>query len=110
MTSRLVPATETPSAVAPGPSAQPRPATDLLAASVAALLDEPDDVISVTPEVGYSLEDSEALYQGLDGEQTSDSPSKEAHPMGDPDVIMEEPPPVTFPSKKGQSGSSKKKR
>jgi hypothetical protein len=110
ITSRPVPAAEASSATAPRPSAQPRPAADLLAAAAADLLDEPDEeVSSVTTKVVYGLEDSEIL-SGLDGEQTSDSdPLREVLPLGNSDVTMEEPPPAAVPGKKVNSGSSKKK-
>ena len=112
ITSRPVPAAEAPLAMAPGPSAQSRPAADLLAAAAADLLDGPDEEVgSVTTEIVYGIEDSEILYSGLDGEQTPGSdPLGEVLPLGDSDVTMEEPPPAAVPVKKGQSGSSKKKR
>jgi hypothetical protein len=84
-------------------SAQILPAADLL--------DQPDEEVgSVMAEAGYSLEDSDILYSGLDGEQISDPVPDEAQLLGDSDVIMVEAPPAIVPSKKGQSGSSKKKR
>ena len=113
MTSRPVPTVGTPSAAAPMStslllpaamsSAQIQPATDLL--------DEPDEEVgSETAEVEYGPEDSDLLYSGLDGEQSADPAPNEAQPLGDSDVIMVEPPPTSVPGKRGQAGSSKKKR
>jgi hypothetical protein len=113
MTSRPVPTAETPAAAAPMSSAQLLPAAMSSAQILPAddLLDQPDEEVgSVMAEAGYSLEDSDILYSGLDGEQISDPVPDEAQPLGDPDVIMVEAPPAIVPSKKGQSGSSKKKR